>query len=91
LNKAELVAAVAGRAAMSRRDVERALNAFVETVEEALARGDRVAMAGFGTFEVRDRGPRVGRNPQTGETIQIPASRVPVFRAAKSLKEAVER
>lgn len=91
MNKAELVAAVAEKAGMPKRDAERVLNAFFEAVEEALARGSRVSIAGFGIFEVRDRGPRMGRNPQTGQSIRIPASRVPAFRAGKSLKDAVER
>jgi DNA-binding protein HU-beta len=91
LNKTELVAEVADRSGMSRRDSERAVNAFVEAVEGALGRGDRVVIAGFGTFEVRDRRPRVGRNPQTGEALQIPAGRVPAFKAGKGLKDSVER
>ncbi len=90
MNKQELVSAVAERSGMTKKDVERAVNAVFEVIEESLAGGDRVSLVGFGTFEVRDRAARVGRNPQTGEEIRIAATRVPAFRAGKSLKDAVE-
>ena len=89
VNKLELVNAVADKAELTKRDAERAVNAVVESIEEALKVGDRVSLVGFGTFEVRDRKPRVGRNPQTGEEIRIPAGRVPSFKAGKSLKESI--
>lgn len=90
MNKAELVAAIAKKSGLSRKDSEAALNAFVESVDEALTNGDRVQLVGFGTFEVRHRAARKGKNPQTGEEITISASNVPVFKAGKSLKEKVK-
>jgi len=89
MNKNDLVSQVAERAGLTKRDSERALNAFMQAVEEALSRGDRVSLVGFGTFEVRERKARVGRNPQTGQSIRIPAARVPTFKAGKSLRETV--
>jgi len=89
VNKVELVAAVSEKAGITKRDAEKAITALVETIEEALKAGQKVSLVGFGTFEVRDRKPRVGRNPQTGEEIRIPASRVPSFKAGKSLRESV--
>ena len=90
MNKLELVTAVADRAGLTKRDAERAVTAAVDIIEETLQRGDRVSLVGFGTFEVRDRKPRVGRNPQTGQEIRIPAGRVPSFKAGKNLKDIVE-
>jgi DNA-binding protein HU-beta len=84
------VAKVAERADMKKSEAERAVNAFVETIEEALRGGDKVSLVGFGTFEVRQRAARKGRNPQTGAEIKISASRVPAFKAGKSLKEIVD-
>jgi len=89
VNKVELVGAVADKTGLTKRDAEKAITSLVETIEEALKKGDKVSLVGFGTFEVRNRKPRVGRNPQTGEEIKIPASRVPSFKAGKSLKESV--
>lgn len=89
MNKNELVSQVAEKAGLTKRDSERALNAFMQAVEEALSRGDRVSLVGFGTFEVRERKARVGRNPQTGQSIRIPAARVPTFKAGKSLRDTV--
>lgn len=89
MNKVELVSAVSDKAGITKRDAEKAITALVETIEDALKTGEKVSLVGFGTFEVRDRKPRVGRNPQTGEEIRIPASRVPSFKAGKSLKESV--
>jgi len=89
LNKAELISSVAEKAEMSKKDAEKAVNAVFATIEEALAAGDKVQLVGFGTFEVRARAARTGRNPQTGEEIQIAATNVPAFRAGKALKEAI--
>lgn len=91
MNKAELVAAVAEKAEVSKKDAEKAVNAVLASIEEALARDEKVQLVGFGTFEVKDRAERVGRNPQTKEEIVIPASRVPAFKAGKALKEAVQK
>lgn len=89
MNKGDLVTNVAEKAGLQKRDAERAVDAFIETVQEALATGDKVTVVGFGTFEVRERQARTGRNPQTGEQIQIAAARVPVFRPGKGLKESL--
>ena len=89
MNKTELVANVAEKAGLSKKDVEKALGAVIESVEEALVEGDKVQLIGFGTFEVKDRAARTGRNPQTGKEIKIAASRNPVFKAGKALKDAV--
>ncbi len=90
-NKTELVAKVAERAGMSKKDADKAVTAFVETVEEALTGGDKVSLVGFGTFEVRSRAARKGLNPQTKKEIKIPASRVPAFKAGKALKDSVAK
>jgi len=89
MNKTELVANVAEKAGLTKKDAEKAVNALFASVEEALVSGDKVQMIGFGTFEVKARAARSGRNPQTGEPIKIPASKNPVFKAGKALKEAV--
>ena len=89
MNKTELVANVAEKAGLSKKDAEKALGAVIESVEEALVEGDKVQLIGFGTFEVKDRAARTGRNPQTGKEIKIAASRNPVFNAGKALKDAV--
>jgi len=89
VNKAELIEAVAEQADMSKADAGRAIDAIVSTVTDALAKQDDVALIGFGTFTVRERAARSGRNPQTGETIQIAAAKVPAFKAGKALKDAV--
>ncbi|HEX3012391.1 MAG TPA: HU family DNA-binding protein [Syntrophomonadaceae bacterium] len=90
MNKTELVSQVAATAGMTKKDVEKVVNAFFETVEGALKSGDKVQLIGFGTFEVRDRQARKGRNPQTGEEINIPATKVPAFKAGKALKDVLE-
>ncbi|MCL4424368.1 MAG: HU family DNA-binding protein [Firmicutes bacterium] len=90
MNKAELVAAVSEKTGMTKKDSEKVLNAFVEVIEETLTKGDKVSLVGFGTFEVRERAERIGRNPQTGEEIKIAATRVPAFKAGKALKDSVE-
>ena len=91
MNKAELVAAVAEKAALSKKDSEKAVNAAFEAITAAMVEGDKVQLVGFGAFEVKERNARIGRNPRTKEEIQIPASRVPVFKAGKALKDAVAK
>ena len=89
MNKNELVAAIAERSGLTKKDSEKAVSAFMETVQSTLAQGEKVSLVGFGTFEVRERSERSGRNPQTGETITIPATRVPAFKAGKALKDSI--
>ena len=92
MNKQELVAQIAEKSELTKKDSESALNAFIETVQEALADGDKVQLVGFGTFEVRHRKEREGRNPRNPEEkIHIPASKAPVFRAGKGFKEIVNK
>ena len=91
MNKAELVAAVAEKTALSKKDSEKAVNAAFEAITEALVAGGKVQLVGFGSFETKERNARVGRNPRTKEEIQIPASRVPAFKAGKALKDAVAK
>ena len=91
MNKTEWIAAVAERAGLSKKDAERILSAALEIAAETLEEGERVQLSGFGSFEVREREARVGRNPHTKEAVQIPASRVPVFKPSKVLKERVEK
>ena len=91
MNKTELVGAIAEKSEMAKKDVEKVVNAMFESVEDALAKGDKVQVVGFGTFEVRERAARTGRNPRTGEEIKIPASKVPAFKAGKVLKDAVNK
>jgi DNA-binding protein HU-beta len=89
MNKTELIDAVAGATNLSRADATRATDAVLDSIIGALSKGDQVALVGFGTFSVRERAARSGRNPQTGETIQIQASRSPGFKAGKAFKDAV--
>ena len=89
MNKSELIEKMAQSADMTKADAERALNSLVSTVTEELAKGGDVSLVGFGTFKVNDRAARTGRNPQTGETIQIAAANIPAFKAGKALKDAV--
>lgn len=91
MNKTELVASVAEKAGLTKKDAEKAINALFTSVEEALAQEDKVQIIGFGTFEVKAREERKGRNPQTGAEITIPASKNPVFKAGKSLKDVVNK
>ena len=91
MNKAELITAVAEKTALSKKDSEKAVNAAFEAITAALVGGDKVQLVGFGAFEVKERNARVGRNPKTKEEIQIPASRVPVFKAGKALKDVVAK
>lgn len=89
MNKTDLVTAVAEKTDLAKKDAEKAVNALLASIEEALTKGDKVQLVGFGTFEVRERAERTGRNPQTKEQIVIPASKVPTFKAGKALKEAI--
>ena len=89
MNKTELIAAVAEKAEISKKDSEKALKAFVDVVTEQLKAGDKVQVVGFGTFEVSERAVREGRNPQTGETMKIAACKAPKFKAGKALKDAI--
>lgn len=89
MNKTELVANVAETAGLTKKDAEKAVNALFTTVQQALVEGDKIQIIGFGTFEVKERAARTGRNPRTGEDIKIPASKNPVFKAGKALKDAV--
>ncbi len=91
MNKTELIAAVAENAALSKKDAEKAINAFVDAIKGALVDGDKVQLVGFGTFEVRARSARTGKNPRTGEAIKIAASKVPAFKAGKALKDTVNK
>lgn len=91
MNKAELVAALAAKTGESKKSTEASVNAFIDVVTEALAQGDKVQLVGFGSFEVRKRAARKGRNPQTKEEIKIPASKAPVFKAGKALKDLVNK
>ena len=91
MNKSELVASVAEVAELTKKDAEKAVNAVFASVQKALVEDDKVQIIGFGTFEVRTRAARKGRNPQTGDTIEIPASKNPVFKAGKALKEVVNQ
>ncbi|MDH5407076.1 MAG: HU family DNA-binding protein [Gammaproteobacteria bacterium] len=89
MNKAELIDAVANGADISKADATRAVEAVINQITDTLKSGDQVALVGFGTFAVKDRAARTGRNPRTGEPINIPASKVPGFKAGKALKDAV--
>ena len=89
MNKNELVAEVAAKTGLTKKDAEKAVLALVETVTEAVVKGDKVMLVGFGSFETKTREARLGRNPKTKEAITIPATRVPVFKAGKALKDAV--
>ena len=91
MNKTELIASVAAKTGMTKKDAECAVNAAIEAVTESLVKGDKVNVSGFGIFEVKTRGERVGRNPRTKETITIPASKLPAFKASKTLKDAVAK
>ncbi|WP_176585913.1 HU family DNA-binding protein [Priestia megaterium] len=90
MNKTELVDAVATQAELSKQDAKKAVEALFETISNTLAKEEKIQLIGFGTFEVRERAARTGRDPQTGEEITIPASKVPVFKPGKELKAAVK-
>jgi DNA-binding protein HU-beta len=89
MNKGEFVSAVADAAEMTKADAERAVEALFKVVKKALKSGDSISLVGFGTFSVRKRAARTGRNPRTGDTIKIKASKVPAFKAGKGLKDAI--
>lgn len=91
VNKSELITSMAEKSELTKKDTEKVLKAFIESVEEALTKGDKVQLVGFGTFEVKSRAARVGRNPRTREEIQIPASKAPVFKPGKDLKDLVNK
>ena len=91
MNKSELIAAIAAKTGETKKSAEATVNAFIETVTEALTKGDKVQLVGFGSFEVRKRAARKGRNPQTKEEIKIPASKAPVFKAGKAIKDLVNK
>ena len=90
MNKTELIAAVAEKAELSKKDAEAAITAMVDAITEALSQEEKVQLVGFGSFEVKSRAARTGRNPRTKEVVEIPASKVPVFKAGKALKDAVK-
>ena len=90
MNKAELIAVVAEKSGLSKKDTEKAVSATIDTITESLKEGDKVQLVGFGVFEVKERAARMGRNPKTKEQINIPASSVPVFKAGKAFKDAVD-
>lgn len=91
MNKQELISAMAGKANLSKKDAEAALNAFIESIEEALEKGDKVQLVGFGGFEVRERAARTGRNPQTGAEMKIAAAKVPAFKAGTAFKALINK
>ena len=91
MTKAELIANIAQKAEMSKKDEENALSAVLSSITDAVASGEKVQLMGFGSFEVRERAERIARNPQTKETITIPASKLPVFKAGKAFKDAVSK
>ena len=90
MNKTELIAKVADKSALTKKDADKAITALIETITEALSKDDKVQLVGFGTFEVRARAERKGRNPLTKAEITIPASKVPAFKAGKALKDAIK-
>ena len=89
MNKTELIAAVAEKTDLSKKDADAAVSAVLGAITDALKAGDKIQLVGFGTFEVRNRAAKQGRNPRTGETMTVPASKVPAFKAGKALKDAV--
>ena len=89
MNKCELIAAVAQAAGVQKKDAERVVNATVDIMAAALAKGEKIQLTGFGTFEAKERSPRIGRNPVTRESMEIPATRVPTFKPSKNLKDMV--
>ena len=91
MNKSDIVSAVAQSSGVAKKDVERVLNAAIDAISLALVKGEKVQLSGFGTFETKDREARVGRNPHTKEAIEIPATRVPTFKASKALKDNIAK
>ncbi len=90
MNKSELIAAMADKAGLSKKDTEKALAAFIDSVSEELKAGKKVQLVGFGTYEIRERAARTGINPRTGDQIKIAASKAPVFKAGKAFKDAIQ-
>ena len=90
INKSELTKEVAAKTDLKQKDAEKVIDAFIESIKDNLAKGEKVQIIGFGSFEVRDRAARKGRNPQTGKTLTIPATKVPAFKPGKALKDAVK-
>ena len=91
MNKGELVAALAAKTELTKKESEAALNGILDVIAESMAKGDKVQLIGFGTFEAKERPARVARNPRTGEEIKIEASKAPVFKAGKALKDSVNK
>ena len=91
MNKTELIAAVAAKTGLTKKDAEKVVNATIDSITESLVKGDKVNVSGFGIFEVKAREARVGRNPRTKESIQIPATRLPAFKASKTLKDIIAK
>ena len=91
MNKTELIATAAENSGMTKKDTERVLNAAIDAITAALVKGDKVQLSGFGIFETKNREARIGRNPHTKETIEIPATRVPAFKASKALKDIIAK
>ena len=91
MNKTELIAIAAESAGLTKKDTERVLNAAIDAITASLLKGEKVQLSGFGTFETKDREARVGRNPHTKEAIEIPATRIPSFKASKALKDAIAK
>ncbi len=91
MNKTELIAAVAAKTGLTKKDAEKVVGATIDSITESLVNGDKVNVSGFGIFEVKTREARVGRNPRTKETIQIPATKLPAFKASKTLKDAIAK
>ncbi|MDD4688403.1 MAG: HU family DNA-binding protein [Eubacteriales bacterium] len=90
MNKTELIATIANSADITKKDAEKAVAAFIDSITDALKKGDKVSLIGFGTFEAKKRAARTGKNPQTGAAIKIPASTVPSFKAGKAFKDALK-
>ena len=91
MNKTELIAAVAEKAELSKKDAEKAIKAFTDVVSDELVKGEKIQLVGFGTFEVSERAERTGRNPQSGKEMVIPASKAPKFKAGKALKDLINK
>ncbi|MEG1427652.1 MAG: HU family DNA-binding protein [Oscillospiraceae bacterium] len=91
MNKTELIAAVAEKAGITKKDADSTVAAVIDTITETLVQGEKIQLVGFGTFEVRERGARTGRDPRTNNSIEIPASKAPAFKAGKALKDAVNK
>ena len=91
MNKTDLIAIAAEKSGMTKKDTERILNTAIDAITDSLVKGEKVQLSGFGTFEIKEREARIGRNPRTGEAVEIPATRVPDFKASKALKDSVAK